>query len=282
MQGKDLTGKKLERLVAALERTLAGTNAAIESPSRRLVDRDTGMSREHDVLITWDHNHHQMVTAIECRDRSRPVGVPDIEAFADKCAATGVNAGVIVSARGFRNTARTKAAARSITCMDLSEVERFNWIAPDAIFVGYQREFGHMSLQIMFSAEQPEELGTVRDEFGKEITKEQLIQSIANVVPQSENPEEIVDKVTPIQIQVRTMGWTMKTNDGRIWPIDHILAETTIVMRKTVNPVQMHRYSGGGKDYAVATADAQIGELAGKFVMVRNEDDTTSVYLTIG
>ena len=55
MVTKDLTGKKLERLVATLERTLAGTNAAIEAPSRRLLDRDTGKPREHDVLIVWDH-----------------------------------------------------------------------------------------------------------------------------------------------------------------------------------------------------------------------------------
>jgi hypothetical protein len=280
MNGKDLTGKKLERLVATLERALAGTNATIESPSRRLLDRDTGKPREHDVLITWDHGHHQIVTAIECRDRSRPVGVPDIEAFADKCGATGVNGGVVVSAAGFRITARTKAAARSITCMDLAEVECFDWLATDATFVGYEREFGHMSVRVMFKDVNPGTLGAVFDAAGTELTKEQIIQCIANGVPQSENPDDLVGKVVPLSMEVETVGWTMRDDEGKIWPIDHILADTTVTMKKTVSALQSHRYTGGGKNYAIATADLQVGELAGKFVLVRNEDETTSIYLT--
>lgn len=280
MATKDLTGKKLERLVATLERTLAGTNATIESPSRRLLDRDTGRPREHDVLVTWDHGHHQIVTAIECRDRSRPVGVPDVEAFTDKCAATGVNTGVIVSATGFRATARVKAAARSITCMDLEEVERFDWLATDFTVVGYERQFGHMSVKIMFKHTQPNELGAIFDTAGTELTNEDVMQTIANSVPQSENPEDLVGKILPLHLYVQSVDWTMRDGEGRVWPIDHILADTTITMKKTVSGVQTHRYTGGGKDYAIATADAQVGKLAGKFVMVRNEDDTTSVFLT--
>jgi hypothetical protein len=72
----------------------------------------------------------------------------------------------------------------------------------------------------------------------------------------------------------------MRDGEGKVWPIDHILADTTVTMKKSVSGVQTHRYTGGGKDYAIATADAQVGKLAGKFVMVRNEDDTTSVYVT--
>jgi len=81
----DKPGTRVERLVAILERTFAGSGAKIESPSRQLHDRDTGRRREHDILTVWDHGHHQITTAIECRDRSRPVGVPDVEAFASKC-----------------------------------------------------------------------------------------------------------------------------------------------------------------------------------------------------
>lgn len=273
-----MTGKKLERLVATLERTLAGTNAAIESSSRRLLDRDTGKPREHDVLITWDHGHHRIVTAIECRDRSRPVGVPDVEAFADKCAATGVNTGVIVSAAGFRSTARTKAAVRSITCMDLEEIEGFDWLAAEFVMVGYEREFGHMSVQIMFNDVQPDAVGVIIDALGNELSNQQVMQSIANGVPQSENPEELVGVVKPLSMHVHTVGWTMRDGDGKIWPIDHMRADTTVTMRKTVSSAQAHRYAGGGKDYAIVTAGAQIGELHGTFVMVRNPDDTTSIY----
>jgi hypothetical protein len=280
MNGKDLTGKKLERLVATLERTLAGTDAVIESPSRRLLDRDTGKPREHDVLITWDHGHHQILTAIECRDRSRPVGVPDVEAFADKCTATGVNTGVIVSATGFRATARTKAAARSITCMDLAEVEGFDWLATDFTMVSYHRELGHMSVRIMFKEVHPDAVGVIIDASGNELSNQQVMQAIANGIPQSENPEELVDVAAPLRMHIHTAGWTMRDSDGKIWAIDHMLADTTITTKKSVSSAQTHRYTGGGRDYAIATAGAQIGELPGTFVMVRNEDSTTSVYLT--
>jgi hypothetical protein len=85
LRKSDRPGKKLERLVASLERTLASSNATIEAPCRRLKDRDTNRRREHDVVITWDFGHHVLITAIECRDRSRPVGVPEVESFAKKC-----------------------------------------------------------------------------------------------------------------------------------------------------------------------------------------------------
>lgn len=280
MAMKDLTGKKLERLVATLERTMAGTNARIESPSRRLLDRDTSRPREHDVLITWDHGHHQIVTAIECRDRSRPVGVPDVEAFADKCTATGVNTGVIVSATGFRNTARVKAAARSITCMDLEEVESFDWLAADFSATSYEFEFRNMSIQVIFKDKQPRTLGDIFDTVGTKLSKEDVVQTIADAVPQPDNPEDLVGRIVPLDLRVQSVGWTMRDGDGKVWPIDHMLVDTTLTMKKTVSEVQRHRYSGGGKDYSVATADVQFGKLAAKFVLVRNDDDTTSIYLT--
>ncbi|WP_145202642.1 restriction endonuclease [Sphingobium sp. B2] len=280
MNRSELNGKKLERLVATLERTLAGTHATIESPSRRLRDRDTNKRREHDILITWDHGHHQIITAIECRDRSRPVGVPEVEAFADKCSSTGVNAGVIVSATGFRTSARAKAAMRSITCMDLTEVECFDWLAPDAVFVGYERRFGHMSVKIMFKDAQPDAIDAVFDTAGAELTSNQIIQAIANGVPQSDNPEDEVDKLIPLHMYVQTIGWTVRDNKGAIWSVDHILVDTTVTITKYLTPVQRHRYFGGRKDYAVATADTKIAGRAGTFVMVHKEDDTISLSLT--
>ena len=279
MGKKDLSGKRLERLVAMLEGVFAGTNATIESPSRRLVDRDTGKPREHDVLITWDHGHHRIITAIECRDRSRPVGVPDVEAFADKCARTGVHSGVIVSATSFRNSARVKAAARSITCMDLAEVERFDWLAMEA-FVGYERKFGHVEARIMFNDAQPDALSAVFDADGTQLSEQQILTVITHSVPAAENPEDEVGKLFPVNMHMLTPGWTAHDTEGNVWPIDHIEVQTSFTMEKTVSTVQTHRYVGGGKDYAIASADAKIGEVVGKFMMVRNEDDTTSVYWT--
>lgn len=262
-----------------LEGAFAGANAEIEAPSRRLLDRDTGKPREHDLLITWDHGHHRIITAIECRDRRRPVGVPDVEAFADKCSATGVHSAVMVSTTGFRNTARAKAASRSITCMDLSNVERFDWMAMD-VFVGYERQFNAINAQVMFVDSMPEDIAVVIDSEGNELSNEMVLQVIVNSVPAAENPEDEVGKLFPVRMHINTPGWTARDTAGRIWAVDHIKAETSFTMRKTVSEVQTHRYTGGGKDYCIASAEAKIGEATGRFVMVRNEDDTTSVYWT--
>lgn len=73
----------------------------------------------------------------------------------------------------------------------------------------------------------------------------------------------------------------MRDHQGKIWSIDHMLVNTTVTMKKTVTGVQMHRYAGGGKDYAIATVDTAVDKRPAKIVMVRNEDDTTSVYLAL-
>jgi hypothetical protein len=77
--------------------------------------------------------HHEFVTAIECRDRSRPVGVPQIEGFHQKCQDTGIHRGVIVSPKGFYSSAVTKAAHLGIVCLRLDQVKKFDWITLGAI-----------------------------------------------------------------------------------------------------------------------------------------------------
>lgn len=279
MTKKDLSGKQLERLVAMLESIFAGTNATIEAPCRRLIDRDTGRPREHDVVITWDHGHHRIITAIECRDRSCPVGVPAIEAFADKCSRTGVHSGVVVSATGFAGTARKKADARSITCMDLAEVEKFDWLAVTT-FAGYQRFPDHIDLRIKFKSGEPETLGAIYDRSGAEISKEEIADIAVKSIPKCDDPEEEVGKETEAKLRLQTENWTASDNEGAIWQIEYINANITYTTKKTLSPIKSHRYTGGGKDYSFAVADVTIGEIPGKFFMVREQDESTSIFWT--
>jgi Restriction endonuclease len=276
----DKSGRSLERLVAALERALTDSNATIESPSRRLIDQDTKKAREHDVLITWNHGHHQITTAIECRDRSRPVGVPDVEAFADKCRSTGVNSGVLVSSNGFSNSARTKAQARSIICMDLSEVAGFDWLGTPAI-VGFERRFGDFKFDLFFD-KNPETLAFLRDCNGTTVTKEQLPQTLMNAIPLTDDFESQVDKVIPLNVHMNTLNWVAVDEYGIEWPIDHIKAKTSFTIIRTVHDFSAHTYAGGGKEYSVASADVRLGDVTGKFMIVRNEDDSMSVVWTGG
>jgi hypothetical protein len=135
-------GKDLERVVSTLEKHLsAHSQTVIESP-KRLKDITTGRLREHDVVLTVSSDHHVFTVAIECRDRKRKVGVPDVESFWAKCSDTGVDKGIIVSSSGFTNSAIEKAIFRSIRCLTIDEVETFDWLCPDAVLVEHTKEYG--------------------------------------------------------------------------------------------------------------------------------------------
>ena len=127
------SGKSLERLIASIEKVLGHEkNVKVESP-KRLTDRITGKLREHDVVLTVSQGHHLLIIAIECRDRSRPITVNQVEEFWMKCKDTGVDQGILVSSMGFYNTARKKADHYSIRCLDIEEVESFDWLLAPGI-----------------------------------------------------------------------------------------------------------------------------------------------------
>jgi hypothetical protein len=127
------TGKSLEQLIMSLEKVLARNDSIqIESP-KRLRDVTTGTLREHDVVLTTNQGHHTVKIAIECRDRSRPVTVNQVEGFWAKCQDTGVNQGIIVSATGFYGTAKKKAEHRGIRCLSIADVDSFNWLLTPGI-----------------------------------------------------------------------------------------------------------------------------------------------------
>jgi hypothetical protein len=274
------SGKQLERLIAAVEKTLAEANPTIEAPCRRLFDRDTGNRREHDIVITWEHAHHKLVMAIECRDRSRPVGVPDVEAFADKCAATGVDKGVIVSATGFRQTAITKAQSRSILCMTLSEAEDFDWIACTASMRTLTRHFTPVDLIVYFSNDDvPASFGRIFDRDGNEVEKLWIAQYVTNKIQERHNAADFVGKPTPFRVGVQTPRWYMLGDDGNKFEISHIMTKTVFSVEENRSPFRKHRYHGGGKEYAIASAEFNTEKMRGHVIMKRNDDDTTSVYL---
>ena len=110
-------GRSLELLVEKLERLLANdARVHVESP-KKIRDTQTQKLREHDVVLTYNQSHHELIVAIECKDRSRPVGVPDIEGFYTKCCHTNINQSVIVSSNGFTKTALQKASIMGIKCL---------------------------------------------------------------------------------------------------------------------------------------------------------------------
>lgn len=142
-------GRALEKLVAYLERHLAPSGTVIVDSPKRLPDKTTGRLREHDVVLTVTSGHHKILVAIECRDRSRPVGVPQIEGFAEKCSETLINMPVIVSPSGFTSTALLKAKALGIKCLSLDQVDVLPWILGDLNFKQIHTSYKHFGFTII-------------------------------------------------------------------------------------------------------------------------------------
>lgn len=143
------TGRDLQQLIRAIEGArAAGQPISIESP-KRIRDKITGKLREHDVVLTIAHEHHELVVALECRDRSRPIGVDAVEAFQNKCRDTGIHSGVMVSSKGFTRTAITKATAYNVRCLSLDQVASFDWCAPTFMTV-LRRNITHAELHVEF------------------------------------------------------------------------------------------------------------------------------------
>jgi hypothetical protein len=130
-------GEDLQWLVRVIERATHDSNVLVESP-KRLRDKDTGRLREHDVVLIFTQRHHEILMALECRDRSRKVGVNSVEEFHSKCGGTGVHSGVIVSSTGFTQTALEKAARYNIGCLSLEQAERLDWCLAPGVVVSHR------------------------------------------------------------------------------------------------------------------------------------------------
>lgn len=121
-------GRTLEKLIAFLEKMLSrAEGAVIESPFY-VRDKITGEVREHDVVVRGNFGHHETLIALECRDKSRPVTVNEVESFQSKCNDTGIHGKVIVAVKGFTKGAMKKAEAYGIRCLSLDEALGFPWM----------------------------------------------------------------------------------------------------------------------------------------------------------
>lgn len=134
-RAEDRPGQWLHRLVEVIERALgADEKIKIESP-KRLASKVTGELREHDIIITVSGSHHTVLIALECKDWSRPVGEPEVEAFRSKCEHTGVGQGIIVSPQGFSEGGMKLAQHYGIRCLTLEQAEQFNWLGTSELGV---------------------------------------------------------------------------------------------------------------------------------------------------
>jgi hypothetical protein len=265
-------GRDLQRVVHAIEIALkTGPNIKVECP-KRLVDKDTGKLREHDVVLTFAQAHHELLLALECRDRSRLVGVPDVEAFHSKCERTGINLGIIVSSKGFTKTAIVKANSYNIGCLNLEEVERFDWCQTPAVTV-LSHDLRSVRLHIEFPS-QPSEGSVIMMEDGAPL-EGQVANNWAlycfntyvdkDNIPNGENTLTFVEDNPPI----------FSTHSGvRMRASRLILIPTYVVDRKFI-PLEFKSYFDAAKSRLVTEAAVALVEVGNQSTNLILSKDTT-------
>lgn len=273
-------GENLQRLVRALEQAInAASNITIESP-KRLPDKDTGRLREHDVVLTFAFSHHNLILALECRDRSRRVGVPDVEAFRNKCDRTGVHRAIIVSATGFTKTALTKAATMEIGCLGLEEVPQFNWCRAPAIEYCERDLLPGPSWQI--DTELPfggvphiyDSTGAKLDETGFTNIAQACLSQHPPGLAKRQDDEARTRPVLCTFVNESASAFHLINENGQRVPLTCMVINILYKSRYSLIPFSFHDYIDYAKGHSLssaAVAKIEHGSLKGDLVLQRDE-----------
>lgn len=271
-------GKALEELVASLEKALSVEHGvAVESP-KRMKDKTTGKLREHDVVLAIEQAHHTFLIALECRDLSRPVTVNQVEGFWAKCQHTGIDQGVIVSASGFYNSARTKADHLGIRCLDLEEAKVFNWLLAPGIQATTKRllrndwTFFPEKEGIVESGE-----FEVTDEAGNVATMASLTanaqEQLAKLLPEVPEPvgeAEIIVNFPGAGLLLRSLS------SGETVPVKVAVARIKYSVTRELIPFRLVQYKEEGRGGTIADAayaDLAIGDRTARVVITYKENE---------
>lgn len=277
-------GRALENLVAILEKQLSNDpDVIIESP-KRLADQFTGKQREHDVVLTYRKSHHVLIVAIECKDRSRPVGVSDVEAFITKCRHTRVSQGVIVSASGFHKTAVDKASKLGIRCLTLEDTKRISWLMPNAVVIVHSKRFLSARYTAVPERQPDDNIDNyeIFDSHGT-LVRENMIG--ANLARNSQSfPDGEIGKEVTVDLFFETEGFYIRRpSDKTGLPIKGIAVRTTYITEVQESSFSTSSYiDASGKTVLADVAMANI-ELNGeqKQVLITDRRDGGSLKLTI-
>lgn len=278
-------GRSLELLVEKLERLLANdARVHVESP-KKIRDTQTQKLREHDVVLTYNQSHHELIVAIECKDRSRPVGVPDIEGFYTKCCHTNINQSVIVSSNGFTKTALQKASIMGIKCLELKEIETASFLLPEAVVVVHSKRFITATYTPMVNNNTALRVADDYDIFDSEgvlITNEMLINNIRLIedkLPLGKLGEERTEPVL-----FKADNYRVITHNKQLeHDITGILIDIKYVYEVSESSFTSREYNAPNQDAPIAeiaTAPMKIDGEEKEFTVVRKNDGTTYQFIS--
>ncbi|SRR6266496_100901 len=278
-------GEQLQLLVEILERVTArADNLRIESP-KRLPDKDTGRLREHDVVLTFSMEHHELIVALECRDRSRSVGVPEVEAFKKKCERTGVHRGIIVSSVAFARTALAKARTMDIGCFSLSEIEKFDWCQAPGIICHTREIIEGPNFQI-FPTVPVTTAPALYDEEGC-LTSERLraiafdcMNNRPSDIAATQDAEAFNSPVGIRFIDPNPSRLYVLSSDNERVPLHRLEITLRYQLHSTLVPFKFQQYVDRETEreiYAAALAPINAGELQGNIVLHKVESEHIEV-----
>lgn len=268
-------GRWLEKLIESIERQAnEREGVTVQSPAY-LMDKVTGDLREFDVLITIKTGHHDpILMALECRDRSRPVGAPEVEAFVGKCRDAGVNQGIIVSAKGFAVTAREKAKHHNIGCFELAQAERFGWCNVPGIF-GCERKPKQIrvtKIEVDETRGAPKGKLTLLYQGNEEIKDEVLTGIASHLVMSVALDRDFVlkmpsDHVYTEKFQDINPDFAAIDAHGHAFRVKRIELDLEYMIKVIFTPFQWHTYSNASGEVVKETATADL-VIAGQTINV--------------
>lgn len=247
-----------------------------ESP-KFFTDKVTGQQREHDVVLTITHDHHELVVALECRDRSRPVGVDAVEAFHTKCNDTSIHSGVIVSSKGFYKTARTKAQHYGIRCLTLDEVAGFNWFKPTDLNV-LSCEMVQARLFVAFDPYLDVQLSDLQVSTGETLTNEAINATACSFL--DTNRKNLPRELGKHEVHTDIVPGFSTVKDGVTRHTSRVVLTIEYENKITRAPFQFRDYRDHDKDGQItqfAVANVSIGNFKADFVASTNPDGTIVV-----
>ncbi len=117
--------KKFEELVKKVQKKLAPN--AIVKLDDKIIGKITGVKRQIDISVRQKVGNYDLLIAIDCKDYSKPVGLPQIGEFIELISDIQANKGVIVSANGFTKTAKIRGEKAGLNLYRLVDTGEHDW-----------------------------------------------------------------------------------------------------------------------------------------------------------
>jgi DNA-binding transcriptional regulator YdaS (Cro superfamily) len=119
-----MTWKGFEQIVERIHRQWSPT---AEVRHNHKIRGHSGRMRQLDVTVSAQIGPYRIFIVVECKDKSRPVSIEQVEAFAKKLEDVGASQGVIVSKSGFDDGAKAIALQNNIRLLNYREAEVADW-----------------------------------------------------------------------------------------------------------------------------------------------------------